>query len=522
MNTHPDQFQLDKSPFSQSLIWQLQRDYFENAGITAWQSGEVPHYVSSNPVVGKTYAEIILAFLKDRSLQGHAEETVYLLELGAGHGRLGYHFLKHIEKYQEQSAVRLPPFCYVLSDFTAANLEFWKTHPRLQPYIQKGWLDFALFNAESDTELTLSERVIRNGELNQPVVVLANYFFDTIPQDLFRIQKDQIEQALLSVSSNKNPKETSPADLISSLTLEYTYQKVDQPVYKDRPILNELLIYYQDHLTDTHLLLPHIGIQCLERLKSLSTSGLLLLTADKGEHHLSNLNYILPPQLSRHGSFSLNVNFHALKWYGEYQEGLSLFPLHQHHSLDLGCILIMDNAHNYLETITSYDKVVQDFGPDDYFDIKKLVEKGLGSLSFRDVMAVVKLSGYDARIFQQMLPDMYDQLEHITANDRWNLLLAIPRIWDTFFPILEEEDLAANLGDLLVQLQFPKEALLYYQKSFSLYGRKTEVRFNEAICHWLLEDRNMARTIILELWHDDPEDKSIRKLMQDFGVTPPK
>ncbi len=96
-----------QQPFSQSLIWQLQRDYFRQAGIDAWRSGAVPHYITSNPVVGKTYAELVLALLRDLSLRGQREEPVYMLELGAGHGRLCYHFLKHFERYYAQSAIPL-------------------------------------------------------------------------------------------------------------------------------------------------------------------------------------------------------------------------------------------------------------------------------------------------------------------------------------------------------------------------------------------------------------------------------
>ena len=85
MNHHLEK----QKPFSQSLIWQLQRDYFSQTGIEAWRSSEeVPHYITSNPVVGKSYGELMLAFLRDLSLRGQTEETVYLLELGAGHGRL--------------------------------------------------------------------------------------------------------------------------------------------------------------------------------------------------------------------------------------------------------------------------------------------------------------------------------------------------------------------------------------------------------------------------------------------------
>ena len=59
-------FQLeDRKPFSRSLLWQLQRQYFEEMGFEAWRRGEVPHYVTSNPRIANSYAEMIFAFYKD-------------------------------------------------------------------------------------------------------------------------------------------------------------------------------------------------------------------------------------------------------------------------------------------------------------------------------------------------------------------------------------------------------------------------------------------------------------------------
>ena len=41
---------------SRSLLWQLQRRYFAQAGLDAWRSGTVPHYVTSNPFIARAYA----------------------------------------------------------------------------------------------------------------------------------------------------------------------------------------------------------------------------------------------------------------------------------------------------------------------------------------------------------------------------------------------------------------------------------------------------------------------------------
>ncbi len=337
--------------FSQSLIWQLQRDYFQQAGMDAWRQGTVPHYITSNPMMGKTYAELVLACLRDLAQRGQQDETVYLVELGAGHGRLCYHFFKHFEKYYADSAMPLPPFCYVLTDFTESTLHFWQNHPRLQPYFDQGWLDFALFDAESSDTLWLqtSQQTLNVASLGQPLLVIANYFFDTIPQDLFRIEAHKIAHSLLSLTTPADPADLEVADLIDTLQLRYDYTEATPPIYPE-PVFNELLAQYQQQLASTHLLFPHVGLRCLARLQQLSRQGVILLSADKGEHHLSNLDNCGAPTLATHGSFSLPVNYHALGEYCTRQGGQALFPHHQPAHLDVGCLLLVADAPTYRRT----------------------------------------------------------------------------------------------------------------------------------------------------------------------------
>lgn len=509
------------TPFSESCIWQLQRDYFDTAGIDAWRTGQVPHYVTSNPAVGKTYAELVLALLRDRAMKGQQTETVYLLELGAGHGRLCYHFLKHFESNYERSALKLPPFCYVLSDFTESNLAFWRSHPRFQPYFEKGWLDLARFNVESDSEIKLenSGKWIRPGNLAQPIVAIANYFFDSIPQELFRIKDNQLERALVNITAGLDPKTADPIELIRTFELNYTYEPVTDPVYLEEPVLNDLLSFYREQLTDAHLLFPYTGLRCLERLRSLSTSGLVLLSADRGEHHLSNLDYQPSSKLITHGGcFSLDVNYHALKLYGENEQGVALFSHHQHSCLDLGCLLLLGDPSGYTETLSAYDQFVRDYGPDDFFSLKKLVEKNFGQLTVRDILATTRLSGYDAHIFQQMLPDLLAQIENLSDDDRWNLYVIIPRIWETYFPIQEARDLAANLGNLLMALQYYEEALLFYEQSIAMYGEMDQTLYSMAVCHCMLDHFDTAQPIIDELVASHPGNEALKELIAEFEL----
>jgi hypothetical protein len=59
----------DFLPFVESPLWTLQRQYFAERVQQAWSSGEVPHYVTSNPVVAAAYAEVLVAGSR-RQLEG--------------------------------------------------------------------------------------------------------------------------------------------------------------------------------------------------------------------------------------------------------------------------------------------------------------------------------------------------------------------------------------------------------------------------------------------------------------------
>ena len=74
------------------------------------------------------------------------------------------------------------PFKYIMTDFTQKNVDFWRSHPSFQPMLERGLIDFALFNAESDVSLHLqvSGAVISADTVTNPIIAICNYVFDTL------------------------------------------------------------------------------------------------------------------------------------------------------------------------------------------------------------------------------------------------------------------------------------------------------------------------------------------------------
>ena len=92
-----------------------------------------------------------------------------------------------------------------MTDFTQRTVDFWLRHPPLLPLLEAGVMDVAVFDADPpgagpdpgpvELKLQYSGTVLSakspgtllnpGGGLN-PVVVVANYVFDTLRQDAFQ------------------------------------------------------------------------------------------------------------------------------------------------------------------------------------------------------------------------------------------------------------------------------------------------------------------------------------------------
>ena len=146
---------------SRSLVWKMQRRFYLEHGVKAWSQGEIPQYVTTNPVMARAYAQLYLAWLRDLAAQkseGAAldpSQPIYIVELGAGSGRFAYHFLLHFFDMLDRSSLRGLRVIYVMADLVETTLEFWMAHGQLQPWRDAGRLDFASFDAESDKVLRL-------------------------------------------------------------------------------------------------------------------------------------------------------------------------------------------------------------------------------------------------------------------------------------------------------------------------------------------------------------------------------
>ncbi|WNR42117.1 tetratricopeptide repeat protein [Paenibacillus roseipurpureus] len=501
--------------FSEAPIWDLQRTYYEESGEAAWQSGDVPQYITSNRVMATAYAEMVFGFLQDRARHGFVKERVVILELGAGSGQFAFYVLQELTKLTDTAGIPLPPYLYVMSDLAAKNVAFWQQHVAFAPFVERGILDFAVFDAVQDHMIVLQHAGgrIREGSLRQPLVLLANYFFDSIPQELIYVEDGQVYDCRISLQFPADAGQLSVSDQLKEVVGSYEYVKNDiynNEAYPYRQLLDE----YREHMTDSHILLPEVGLTCLTRLQALSKAGFVLLTADKGDHRLESWEFNEPPKLIHHGSFSLTANYHALRSVFESRGAQSLFTQHPYTYLNVGVLLATPEPESYGLTQLAYQKYVNQYGPDDFFSLKEVLDTQITSMTMPQILAMWRLSGYDTQFLLPCTKRLIELIPDGKEHEWMALMQGVERMWVHYYPMDGNTDVALACGVLLYQMEMYKEALPYYERTQPKLGQDVSVLYEMAVCYYEVGEDEQAMRFAQSTLVQSPEHEDAQALLQ--------
>lgn len=457
---------------SQSVIWELQRAYYERRASEAF--AEVPHQVVDNPFVAAAYARVVLGFLRDGARGGlDPSEPLYVVELGAGAGRFAHGFVRELGARLDAVPLGLPPIVYVMTDLAESTLEDWAANPALADER----LDFARFDIGGDRALALRRRGIELERLANPLVVIANYVFDSVPADAFAVGGGTLEECLVSVSGEE----------VAAMKLSYERRPVAPRHYGD-PDLDALLEHYRGNLSDTVVTIPRAAIECIRRLRELAGDRLLVLSADKAHSTEESLASRGEPELSRHGgSFSLMVNFHALGWYARRHGGEALDGGDRHETIDVAAFLFGDPPGGYAETRLAYEDAIERFSPDDLFILADGLERTAGQLSVAELVAVLRLSGWDAFTLLGVSDALLERVGEADAAVQEDLRYALYETYDRHYAVPGDGDLPFAIGLLLYEMQDYEDALEFFEASLEQHGPDAATEHNIALCEAQLD-----------------------------------
>jgi tetratricopeptide (TPR) repeat protein len=472
---------------SESMLWRLQRDFYQDRGVGAWSHGNVPQAITTTPHIARAYAKIALGYLRDVDAELDASQPVYIVELGAGSGRFGYRFVKRLSFLLERSSITHKSFTYVMTDAAANMIDYWQTHPSLRPLVDAGVLDFAHFDATRRTDIHLlnSGAILRPGGVANPMIVVANYVFDSIPPDAFSIIEGELFESRVKVTSPRPEPANSTMPPVRDMAISFEPHPTSGDYYAEAA-LNRVLEGYRQRLTNMMLLFPASAMGCLRHFQDLSSNRALVVVADIGSAHEGDAASRGPGGIGKDGNFWLEVNFHALGEYVLELGGEVFHPPHMHQNLNVSTFVLGQSASGFGETALAYDDAVAQGGPDDFFSLTRYIAGQFESMPVDDLLAFLRSTGWDSNFFVDCLPFMLDKLQGASAKTRDNMYRAIAEAWDVYYPIGEGRDLGFGFGALLFRMEDYTLALEYFQRSLQLVGAFPQTTLNIALCLYRL------------------------------------
>lgn len=468
---------------SESKIWKYQRRYFEERGPKAWKEEEVPSYGTSNSYAARCQAELILSLLKDLAIK---KGKIRILELGAGSGKFAHLLLRSLERLLSRP-LRSSEIQYVLSDFTESNLSEYPVHPSLGAWFDAGLMDCAHYDLEGGRPVHLRKSgEILQEEADDVLIVIANYVFDGVPQDLFETDANGLREVLVSTTHNETHwNEEDPYNL-RKLKVHLTNRIESVKPYTNAS-WNEVLQVYETEKKDLLFSLPVAALLCMDDLSS-RFKNCMFLICDKGTTTLSELDLSRPQGPVEHGSLSAPVNFHSIGIWARNRNWQTWEDKMERDYLHLNVYTNINAKLPILEQC--YTQMHRFLCIDDYVHLRRSWKKFNEEVALEELLACLKTSDWDPKVFSMLYEKIINRLDegpiHSSHTKILRQGLSILRK-NHFFE--SQEDLLFCIGTLYGRLGSFPEAISTFQDSLELYGENLHTSFNLALC--LIESRQV-------------------------------
>jgi tetratricopeptide (TPR) repeat protein len=481
-------------PLSQSLIWRLQRDFYAQRGLKAWTEDMVPSYITNNPFIAEIYARIVDGFVSDCMQQAQRallspENPLRILELGAGTGKFSCLFLRKLTTLLHARNIAPQILRYCMADCSESLMADWRANRHLAEFVESGILEFQLHRDEDRLSTSQSGNSAGLAKpAKGPLAVIANYVFDSLPQDAFIIANGELSEALVTATRANQARSSNEGDAVPQLSrLQLSFKNV--PVSPDRyadKSWNATLEHYRTCLPAATVLFPSAALDILQQLSTSTDGRLLVLAADKGLLREDDLALLQgPPQLEFHASgncFSQPVNFDAIARHFFAIGGAALLPQKHFSSLSICAFLAHGPDDKFPATRAAYQETQSAFGPDDLFALMNWLNAHMEEVSIVQALALLRLTHWDTTALLRLFPVISRQLRTVGA-ERNDLRQAVLNTWANRYPTSAAENvLAFNCGVILLELRFFAEAEPLFKESELLLGRSAATSYNLGLC----------------------------------------
>ncbi len=443
---------------------------------------------TANCYTADTYAAIIAAFLHDLHAEDPAVRPI-IIELGGGSGRLAWQFLNRLRNYHFFEAEPCPPFTCLLTNAATANIANWQEKKRFKPLVESGVLEFA--------ELWV------DGAL---VIFIANYLFDSIPCDLFRIHNHQIERGLMALESEDDDFLNKPITTFESIKEQFSSIPVGGEA-TGHPVIDAMLPKYALSEGDFHVQVPESSLRFLESFCD-CTAAMMLLAGDlaytdQADASLGN-PFIFDKYFAHYCNFDMIAELFRM-------HGGSL-QLQRQRDINFGCGAFIlpgqtnagaENRFQWTRQVAR--ETLREFSPYDAHEMIELTDQTIAEASVGQVFAWMRFSKFDPVVAEARLPVVFEQLAQGEEEIDEQLLHDVfMECYRAFFSDGSEVSIDCGIAQLLLAIRYDQEPLQLIESSLAEFGHKPARLYVYALVLFLLERPEEARKALLKALALDP------------------
>jgi tetratricopeptide (TPR) repeat protein len=483
----PDSFDLqildtDKR-LSETSLWRIQEEYFEREGFSAWDV--VPFYTTSRTPFCDLYVEMAIAVLLDLADHLDKDAPLYFLEIGGGLGCFAYRFLKALlvrcARYAKLKDLKIR---YVLTDFTPKNVGHFLKMNRLKSLIDSNILDVAVFrpSQEETIKLLRSGETLSAGSMRNPLITIANYFFDSIPHDAYRVLDGRLSETRFTVTRSARDCDLNAPLQVQDLRMLERYFECPANFYGDNA-LDSILEFYRDNLKEASVIFPTGAFRAISNLLRLSNDQLVLFTIDKGFTTLNSnqIKGLWKQEFSKHGSFSFQVNFDAIARYFAALGGQSFMEAGDHFGLCTNANVLLKGKNIALDHFGDVfaESVSRRDLANSLFNIEEVLYKStlLGSFERSKIaifLSILQVYSFEPFVFGFVLDKMFDELEPELVNakveQKEEVLTALELVWNNIYHIKGHSIELDNVFRCYVALDRFEDCFRVAQEALNAFG----------------------------------------------------
>lgn len=474
------------TPILESMLWDLQKHFYNEQGPKAWSERKVPNSITSNCYMADTYASIIAAFFRDLAHAGWTEPPI-ILEIGGGSGILAWQIIHRLLNHQLANEENVPSFNYLLTDGAELNIANWKTKKRFDPFRKSGLLDFGtLWVGETLKIQTEDSGLLTIDDLaNRPVILISNYLYCTIPCDLYRINHNQVYRDLVAIYERDPASVKDEAGPFERITTEFSSEK-RKPPYTGHPGIDAIIDRYRELPGNSCVPVPELSIRFLENFLK-RDMPFLNLAADLGFTEPTGFRQKAPFILKHYLAYY--TNFHMMGEIVKDYGGTIQFPAFPDYHLSTVAFMRSGPVGKLDETMRVAKTKLYDFTPYDAFNVMKTFPTQTSTVSYHKAVSWLRFGRFDPTIARACIPHLIKEFKQGGALNINRIRDMYLESYKAFFPDGSDDDFDMDIARFFILLGLNKEALTLLERGAAELGKTIQRRHIMAIALKSLDNK---------------------------------